>query len=336
MRLKQKIYTWIVPVCALGGAWVGVSALLADRPKSEVTAPRVLPPRQPAARPGDSASRPVIGATGTIESASRDIAVASVVPGVVARVLVDAGDPVRAGDPLFEIDTRALRAELDQRQREREVAASAVGAADAAVAEAAAIARDRRAQADRAATLLGAAAISRDLAGTRAAAADAAEAQLVRAKAEAKRARALVAQAESAVSAARVALDRALVRAPIDGTILQAAIRPGEFAPADGSGRAAMVIGKVRPLHLRVDVDEADIPRLAPGAPATFSVRGGTGRWNARFVRAEPLLVGKRNLAGVSGERVDTRVLQLIFAIEDAAVPAFVGQQVDVFLPARG
>ena len=52
----------------------------------------------------------------------------------------------------------------------------------------------------------------------------------------------------------------------------------------------------------------------------------------------EPYVVPKRNLTGDSLERVDTRVLQLIYEFDRPKFPVFVGQQVDVFIqrPAAG
>ena len=54
-----------------------------------------------------------------------------------------------------------------------------------------------------------------------------------------------------------------------------------------------------------------------------------------RFVRFEPFVVPKRSLTGDSTERVDTRVLQVIYRVERDDLPLFVGQQVDVFIDAQ-
>jgi hypothetical protein len=51
-------------------------------------------------------------------------------------------------------------------------------------------------------------------------------------------------------------------------------------------------------------------------------------------VRFEPYVVPKRSLTGDSTERVDTRVLQIIYALDPAALPVFVGQLMDVFIEA--
>jgi HlyD family secretion protein len=49
-------------------------------------------------------------------------------------------------------------------------------------------------------------------------------------------------------------------------------------------------------------------------------------------VRIEPFVIPKRSLTGDSAERVDTRVLQIIFELDRPEVPLYVGQQVDVFI----
>ena len=45
-------------------------------------------------------------------------------------------------------------------------------------------------------------------------------------------------------------------------------------------------------------------------------------------------MIAKRSLSGDGMERVDTRVLQVIYAIDAANPPLHVGQQLDVFLDA--
>jgi hypothetical protein len=52
------------------------------------------------------------------------------------------------------------------------------------------------------------------------------------------------------------------------------------------------------------------------------------------FVRVEPFVIPKRSLTGLSTERVDTRVLQIIYAVEPEDKPLYVGQQLDVYIDA--
>jgi hypothetical protein len=53
------------------------------------------------------------------------------------------------------------------------------------------------------------------------------------------------------------------------------------------------------------------------------------------FVRVDPYVVPKRSLTGDTSERVDTRVLQVIYGFDPSALQVFVGQQMDVFVDAE-
>jgi hypothetical protein len=97
-----------------------------------------------------------------------------------------------------------------------------------------------------------------------------------------------------------------------------------------------MVLGETVPLHIRIDIDESEIGRAQIGAPATISPRGDAARRvRATYVRTEPLVIPKRSLTNSGNERVDVRVLQLVYALPQEAEGFFVGQQVDAFIPAK-
>jgi len=94
-------------------------------------------------------------------------------------------------------------------------------------------------------------------------------------------------------------------------------------------------IGATQTLHVRVDVDEHDAWRVKGDAKGFAALRGNAAiSTPLRFVRFEPLVVPKRSLMGDSTERVDTRVLQVIYAFDRGTLPVFVGQQMDVFIEA--
>jgi len=109
------------------------------------------------------------------------------------------------------------------------------------------------------------------------------------------------------------------------------------------AGQSLILMGNVKPLHVRVNVDEEDLPRLKLQAPAYAKVRG-DARQEAiplRFVRLEPFVVPKVSLTGINVERVDTRVVQLIYAVDSRSQAGpekklLVGQLVDVFIDTRG
>jgi len=86
---------------------------------------------------------------------------------------------------------------------------------------------------------------------------------------------------------------------------------------------------------VRVDIDENDAGRVEPSAAAVAVVRGQPDRRaDLRFDSIEPYVTPKKTLSGDTTERVDTRVLQVIYTFERAKLPVYVGQHLDVFIQA--
>jgi multidrug efflux pump subunit AcrA (membrane-fusion protein) len=145
--------------------------------------------------------------------------------------------------------------------------------------------------------------------------------------------RAAVAQAQANLLRAQTNLQLRTIRAPRSGTVLSVKIRQGEFIPASILANPLITMGQIDPLHIRVDIDESEIPRFRPEAIATATLRGSSGHGvRLQYVRTEPLVVPKRNLTGTVSERVDTRVMQVIYSVSPQSLHAIVGQQVDVYI----
>jgi HlyD family secretion protein len=116
--------------------------------------------------------------------------------------------------------------------------------------------------------------------------------------------------------------------------VLQVSIRPGEYVGA-AAGQALIVLGYVGKLHVRADIDENDIVRFRTNLVGVAKARGNPdAEFPLTFVRVEPYVIPKRSLTGANTERVDTRVLQVIYSIEAKGQSLYVGQQMDVFLNA--
>jgi multidrug resistance efflux pump len=146
-------------------------------------------------------------------------------------------------------------------------------------------------------------------------------------------ARAQLAEAEARLAQTEIELERLTVRAPIDGHILQVNVRVGEYVNCTQEKSALIVMGDLDCLHLRADLDEADVPRFDATAQARAYLRGCPDKpFMLTFVRVEPALIPKRSLTGQTTERVDTRVLQVIYRIEPTDQPLYVGQQMDAFV----
>lgn len=282
-----------------------------------------VPSSQPVAQPAAPPFSAYIAGAGIVEASSENIAVGTPVGGTVAQVFVKVGDAVKEGDPLFKIDDRELQAELINRRATVETAQADVAVAQASLA-------DLKNQFEMYDTIkqTDPRAVSKDEYDKRRFAAATGEARLQQAKA-------MVSAADAGVRATQTLIDRTLVRAPVQGEVMQVKVRVGEFVPAGVMAQAPMLLGAVSTLHVRVDVDENDAWRLKPNAPARAFLRGNSQlSTEVRFVRVEPYVVPKRSLTGESTERVDTRVLQVLYAFDRNAIPVYVGQQMDVFIEA--
>jgi multidrug resistance efflux pump len=297
---------------------------------------------------------------GLVEASSENIAISVPVSGLVTAVRVKAGERVRRGETLFSLDDRDLRAELALRQSNLEVVKARlektlasprpeeIPPAEARVREAEAVLRDAQVQLRMIESVNDRRAIREDERQRRRSAAEAATARLDEAKAaltllqsgswhhDKAVARAEVAQAERQVERIQADIERMTIAAPIDGVVLQCKVRGGEYAQSGPLTQPLILLGKLDRFHVRADIDEKDAWRFRPGAKGYASVRGnGAQRFPVSFVRVEPYIVPKKNLTGDATERVDTRVLQVIYAL-DAHAPVYTGQQMDVFIQAKG
>jgi multidrug resistance efflux pump len=339
-----------LPIVAIGLIAFAVNFLMSSRTRM----PELPPPVQPAVSPFPN----TVAGAGMVEPETENISVGSPVPGVVVEVLAKVGAKVKKGAPLFRLDDRQLKAQLvirqamladakaqlarlDQMPRKEELPQ-----AEAKVLEAKADWENWEQQWSRGERLVTQDAMS--------------EEEFIERKQQAMQARerynsavaaydllkagawepdkhvaqAAVAQAAAEVQETQTDLDRLVVRSLVDGEVLQVNVRPGEFVGAPPT-QALVVLGNVTQLHVRVDVDEYDIPRFIADASARATLKGQPNEFfPLRFVRVEPYVVPKKSLTGDNTERVDTRVLQVIYAIETGGKRLFVGQQLDVFIDA--
>jgi RND family efflux transporter MFP subunit len=297
---------------------IAVSLLVLRLKKPTPTpAPLVEPSRAPYA---DS-----IGARGIVESVNENVRIAPVLPGLISEVFVKVGDRVKKGDPLFRQDTRDAAAKVDNQKAQ-------VGLLEAKVNESAVLLEDRNESYQRIEKLGQKAVVSEDDRLRKYYLARAAETMLATTKADLELAKAQLAQAE-------VNLDLLTVRAPRDGDILRVDLRAGEYAslPPTDINNPSLLLGETRFLQLRADVDEDSASRVRKGAPAIAYIKGmRSDPIPLRFVRIDPYVTTKKSLTGDSTERVDTRVLQVIYQFDQSKLPVYVGQQMDVFIEGRG
>jgi len=278
---------------------------------------------------------------GLIEPLSEEVRVSAQIGGRLERVLVDEGDRVTAGQVLAIIDNRDYRARVESaradvalreasrrrvengaRGQERQEAAAAVAEAEAVLDNAAADAarmrgllRERvisRAEADDAERAERVARARVDAARQRfdLVSADAREEDSAQAAADVRLARARMDEAAAVY-------DKTFIRSPIDGVVLRRHRRAGESVSTQfDSPIVTLADDRIR--RVRVDVDEADISRLAVGQPAYVTADAfGDRRFPGRVVRVGQLLGRKNVRTDEPTERVDTKVLETLVELED-------------------
>ena len=274
----------------------------------------------PESPPARSPYADTVAATGLVEAARENVKIASPRSGLVTRVAVKVGDRAKSGDLLFQLDDREVRARVSAMEAQLASMEAALKVEDVSVA-------DWTDQVERFSKL------ERDKVAT--------EDELKRRQFTLQGARARVGASWAAITASRRQLEQARtdleilsVRAPRDGQLLQVNLREGEFAPAAAlTGDPLMLLGDVDRLQIRAEVDEQNAVLVDAKQPAQASLKGHADlQMPLRFVRIEPYVVPKRSLTGDSLERVDTRVLQIVFELDRPSFPVYVGQQVDVFI----
>ena len=263
-----------------------------------------------AGAPSPTATSPFssyVEGTGLTEASTGNIAIGTPVSGIVTGIDVTWDENVAAGAPLFTIDDRDVKARLLPAE-----------------------AKVKQAEADLAKTnnLL-------KVAGGLAIGSSISKVDLDNRRYDVAIKQAALAAAEAQVKELTIELARHTVRAPVAGRVLQINMRVGEFARSGALNPPLLLFGDDSQLYLRVNIDEDDAWRVRAGAPAVAFVRGNPNlKTPLKFVRFEPYVIPKPVFTGSSTERSDMRVLQVIYSFDHAALPVYVGQEMEAFIKA--
>jgi RND family efflux transporter MFP subunit len=295
---------------AIAGLFLTVRLVTHLRKEAPIPAPLIEPSRSP--------YQNSIAATGIIEAANENVKIATSKAGLITAIPVKVGAIVRTGDLLLELDGREINAKGRTVQAE-------IKALEAELQ------REKITLADAEDQYLRAVQLHQEEALT--------EEELKRKQFQAEGARAQITKAEKEIESKKeqlksleVDLSLLSIKAPQNGTVLQLNARVGEYAALNPS-HPLMILGDLRVLQVRAEVDEQNAPIVLPGQPAVAFLKGKTDLpIPLRFVRIEPYIIPKQSLTGESTERVDTRVLQVVFEFDLPALSVYVGQQVDVFI----
>ncbi|MGB8030465.1 MAG: biotin/lipoyl-binding protein [Terracidiphilus sp.] len=349
---------------SLAGILAGIATAIFFSMKS----PALSPAFTPASNPYASA----IYAEGIVESAQssgENINMYPEVAGTVRQILVSEGQHVKAGDPLLRLDdsiqratteqqgaqaaaARALLTELkaEPRKETLEVAAAQVVAAEATLHTA-----TDTLQKTKTAYQADPRSVSRDALDSAVNAAAVANANLEVAKRQYDLTKAgawiydiqnqerQTTALEQAHASSSALLSKYTLRAPRDGVVLTINTVVGNYVSPQGGydeytqGADPVIIFGTSPssLNVRCYVDEILVPRLPSGSKmkAQMSVRGSNVKIPLEFVRLQPFVSPKIELSDEREERVDVRVLPVIFRIaQPANANLYPGELVDVYI----
>jgi HlyD family secretion protein len=304
---------------SIAAAMFGVMAIMfVSQSQAEKQMP---PPGDPPIMPPQKPFVESVAATGILESLSENVAIGVPLPGLITEVMVKVNDKVKKDQVLLKLDDRDLRAEELSLKAQQKISEAQITVSEAQLAK-------LQSQLERLISVTDTRAVSRDDLENRKQDVAVAQAQVAAAKAQ-------LAASETSLQRISLLIERLTVKAPRDGTIIQINSRAGEYA-ATSPKTPAMILGDIDRLQVRADVDEQNAIRIREGQKAYGYLKGEPSvTFPLEFIRLEPYVIPKTSLTGSSTERVDTRVLQVIYSLtRPSDPPLYVGQQVDVFIEA--
>lgn len=199
-----------------------------------------------------------VTATGTVQPTTR-VDISSELSGTLAAVEVDFNDEVTEGQVLARLDDTNLRARVTTAEAQLAAAAARLTQAEATATETAETwtstqELDARGLAVRSTVVAAKAAHDRAMAAVEIAKAD-------------------LQLAEAALAEARTDLAKAEIRSPITGIVLSRTAEKGQIVAATLNAPVLFTLAEdLARMELQVDIDEADIGRVAVGNEASFTV----------------------------------------------------------------
>lgn len=294
-------------------------------------------------------------AAGRVEPAGEEFLISSEMDGRLARVLVDEGDDVRAGQLVAHLVNTDYRARVELARAEVEASRAALRRlrkgsrdeerqeAEAQLREAQVLFETARKEVDRRRPLVPHGAISRSEFELAAREEGIAKARLDAARQrnalvtnqtrveDVERADAELASAQARLEELRALLDKTYIRSPINGRVLHRWRKTGESVSA-GAATPILSVGDVHTLRVRADIDETDVARIREGQRAYVTADAYHGkRYTGRVVRIGQVLGRKNVRTDEPTERVDKKILETMIEL-DPGQTLPLGLRVDVFL----
>jgi len=313
-----------------------------------------------------------IYAEGIVESAQssgENINVYPEVPGTVVQILVSEGQEVRKGTPLLLVGDSVQRATTEQQKSAANAAHALleelraeprketldVAEAQVVSAEAALKTAQDELKKQQAAYEIDPRSVSKDALDNAINAEAAAQANLEVARKQRDLTKAgawsfdiqnqerQFQSLENSYLSNRNLLDKYALRAPADGVVLSINTVVGNYVSPQGGYDTytqgmdpPLVLGTPqKDIQVRCYIDEILVPRLPSPSrmKAQMSIRGSSVKVPLEYVRTQPFVSPKIELSDEREERVDVRVLPIIFKVEKPKdVNLYPGELVDVYI----
>jgi len=314
----------------------------------------------PASAAPSAATKPegVISAIGRVEPITEEVKIGAQLSGVLHQV-VEESRRLRKGDIIAILENgeyaarvQAARATVDVRQAELDRTVNGAREqerreAAAAVEESKAVVAQTRSEMERRQSLWKTGDISRSEWELAEREFHVAEARLQQATQrfafidaparndDRARAEADLALARAQLREAEAMLEKTIVRAPFNGTVLKRYRKAGETV-ADKGDTPIVSFGDDSRLRVRVDVDETDVAHIRPGDRAWFTAQAfGSEKFWGRVTQVGREL-GKKNVqTDEPSEKLDTKVLETLVEL-DGHPPLPPGLRVDSFIAPEG
>ena len=302
---KKKRWLWwigsaVVVVLLIGGV---VSKAASGNTKID-------PTKIASVEQGDLAKSVV--ATGKVQPITK-VEVKSKASGIVKKLFVDAGDRVKQGQVLAELDKEELQAQVRGDEAQLSAAEANLRAAEADVergkVDAAGVevptlqrayerARSMASEGVVSSSALDDAQRNYELAVNKR---DIARAQLIVSQAKVKQAQAQVTQYRAALSRSSEQLNYATIVAPIDGVILSRDVEVGDAVSSilvlGSSATLVMTLGDMKQVYVDGKVDESDIGKVYMGQPARIKVESYKDKtFTGKVNKISPMGVEKDNV----------------------------------------
>ena len=296
----------------------------------------------------------IVAAPGRVEPRSEEIVLSSEISGRIARIHVNEGDQIREGQIVAELENsvqvaRVAEASAFVEQKEAELRRVTNGAHEqerrealAAVNEAEVAVKNTGSELARREQLSKGGFSSDEQVQKLQAAHLSAKARLEAMRSrhtmlttptreeDVSRAKADLALARARLEEARAQLQRTQIRTPISGTVLRRFRKAGEVV-SEIRDTSILSIGDITALRVRADVDEADIGRVGLGTKVHVKADAfGDQKFPGKVVRVGQTLGRKSFVTETPGERLDTKVLEVVVELEGPG-PLMPGLRVDVF-----